>query len=233
MTLTNVSWDNTFSLVCRDSASGQFAVAVSTARLAVGARVPFIRAGVGAVASQAQTNPLLGYAALEFLAQGADAEEALRQALAADSGRESRQLSVMDASGKSAVFTGREVARHCDKAASARGKECCAAGNLLVSGEVIPEMVRAFEESRGFLGERALRALEAGQRAGGDKRGKISAALLVSGKGPHPLLDLRVDKSADPVRDLRVLFDAYTAAFSMDEEGSRAAPDKGGSPRPA
>jgi uncharacterized Ntn-hydrolase superfamily protein len=181
----------------------------------VGNRVPWVRAGVGAIASQADTNPELGREGLKLLASGAAAQEALEKVLAADAGRELRQLSILDARGGRAVFTGAAVLRENDWAGSIEGADCIAAGNLITGRETLEAMLRGFESSSGFLGERVLRALEAGQKAGGDKRGKVSAALILAREGAHPLLDLRIDRSDTPVQDLRVLFDDYLAAFNI------------------
>ena len=208
-------WDNTFSLVGRCATTGDFAVVVSTARLAVGNRVPFAAPGVGAIATQSNTNPELGREGLKLLAAGAGAEEVLKKVLEADKDSATRQLSIIDAKGNTAVFTGAATLEKNPWAGSLKGKDCVAAGNLLVSDATVKAMVSAFENTEGFIGERAMKALEAGQAAGGDKRGKISAAILVVRKGPQPLVDLRIDSSKDPVADLRVLYDAYVAAFKI------------------
>ncbi len=210
-------WDNTFSLVGRDAKTGDFAVVVSTARLAVGNRVPWAASGVGAIATQADTNPKLGREGLKMLASGMNAEEVLQKVLAADKGSAGRQLSVIDAKGHTAVFTGATVLKENVWAGSLKGKDCVAAGNILVGEDTVKAMVKAFESTPGFIGERAMKALEAGQAAGGDKRGKISAAILVVRKGPQPLVDLRIDSSKDPVAELRVLYDAYVKAFKIEQ----------------
>lgn len=207
--------DNTFSLVARCAKTGDFAVVVSTARLAVGNRVPFAAPGVAAIATQANTNPELGRKALKLIAGGASAEKALKTVLAQDKDSATRQLSIIDAKGRSTVFTGAETLAKNPWAGSLKGKDCVAAGNLLVGEETLNAMVKAFESTEGFIGERAMKALEAGQAAGGDKRGKISAAILVVRKGPQPPIDLRIDSSKDPVSELRVLYDAYVTAFKI------------------
>lgn len=207
--------DNTFSITARCSQSGDLAVAVSTARPAVGNRVPFAAAHVAAVATQAKTNPELGRKVLTLMRDGMEAAQALERALAEDSDREWRQLSIMAFDGQCAMFTGAKVLEENPWAGSARGRDCVTAGNLLFGAEVLSAMVGAFESAAGFLGERALTALEAGQASGGDKRGKVSAALLVVRAGEHPLLDLRVDLSVDPVRDLRVLYKENARVFPL------------------
>jgi len=204
------TWDSTFSIVALDPDTGAFGVAVSTARLAVGNRVPFAKAKVGAVATQANTNPMLGYEALRLLEQGKTAQEALEAVLAADPGREERQLSVIDAKGNTAGFTG---SKPDDYKGHILGKNCVAAGNILVGRETLAALVETFESTKGTLGDRIMAAMEAGQKAGGDKRGRISAAMLVVTDELHPYINLRIDKSADPVAELRVLYDAYKAAF--------------------
>ena len=209
--------DNTFSIVGRCARTGDFAVVVSTARLGVGNRVPWAASGVGAIATQASTNTELGREGLKLLAAGATAQEALDKVLAADAGRDTRQLSIIDAKGGMAVHTGKTTGEKSLWAGSIKGKDCVAAGNLLVSEETVQAMVKAFEETEGFIGERVMKALEAGQAAGGDKRGKISAAMLVVRTGPHPLLDLRIDSSDDPVAELRKLYDAYMKAFKINQ----------------
>lgn len=211
--------DNTFSITARCALTGALGVAVCTARPAVGNRVPCVVAGVGAAASQANTHPLLGNRALALLEQGQSPAEALQAVLADDEGRESRQVAVMSAHGQVAVFTGQTVLERNVWAGSLTGPDCVAAGNLLTGGETLEAMVAAFTSCRGFLGNRLLAALEAGQKAGGDKRGKVSAALRVSlhpaAMGAQPLwpLDVRVDVSDNPVQDLHAVYAAYLQAF--------------------
>ena len=210
--------DNTFSIVGRCAKTGDFAVIVSTARLGVGNRVPWAAAGVGAIATQATTNTELGRDGLQILASGATAQEALDKVIAADEGRDARQLLIIDAKGNTAVYTGKDIMEKSPWAGSLKGKDCVAAGNLLVSGETVKAMVKAFEDTPGFIGNRIMKALEAGQAAGGDKRGKISAAMIVVRQGQkHPLLDLRIDSSDNPVADLRKLYDAYLPAFNINQ----------------
>lgn len=208
--------DNTFSIVARNPLTGELAVGVCTARLAVGNRVPFVLAGAGAVATQADTNPTLGREAISLLRAGIGAEEALRRALAKDAGREKRQLAVIDHTGGMAPYTGETVHNENPWAGTLAGNDCLAAGNLLANGDVLAAMVAAYERTYGFIGHRVLRALEEGQAAGGDKRGKESAALLCARTGPHPVLDLRIDMSHDPLLDLRRLYAAYTRAFPVE-----------------
>ncbi len=203
-------WDHTFSIVALDPDTGHLGVAVSTARLAVGNRVPYVKAKVGAVATQANTNPALAYEVLLLLELGKTAQEALDAALASDPGREERQLTVIDAKGNRAAFTGTKPDEYKGHLV---GKNCVVAGNILVGAETLTAMVETFDKAQGTLGDRIMAAMEAGQKAGGDKRGRISAAILVATDSFHPYINLRVDNSADPVADLRKLYDAYKAAF--------------------
>ena len=211
------AWDNTFSLVARDPATGAVGGAVSTARLSVGNRVLLMEFGLGAVASQANTNTLLARDALERLRQGATAKDALDAALQADEKREERQLSVISATGTQAAFTGTKPD---DFKGHIIGKDVVVAGNILVGRETLEAMVAAFENTPGPLADRVMTALEAGQKAGGDRRGKISAAIVVLNEAPNTNayarnIDLRIDSSKDPVAELRTLFDAYKAAFKI------------------
>jgi uncharacterized Ntn-hydrolase superfamily protein len=138
----------------------------------------------------------------------------LEQLLGVDKDREKRQLSVVDASGKVAAFTGKEVAPisgHCE------GKGYVVAGNLLVNQETIRTMAESFEGTYGPLGERLLIALEAGQATGGDRRGKVSAALLIVRDEEYPCFDLRVDEHKQPVAELRRIFDIYKALPYLDD----------------
>jgi len=210
-------WDNTFSIVARDPATGAVGGAVSTARLSVGNRVLLVEFGVGAVASQANTNTMLAKDALERLRQGATAAEALDAALLVDDKREERQLSVMSSRGTQAAFTG---AKPDEFKGHIVGKDVVVAGNILVGRETLEALVTAFENTPGTLADRIMTALEAGQKAGGDRRGKISAAIVVLNESPTTNsyarnIDLRIDSSKDPVGELRVLFDAYKAAFKI------------------
>jgi len=184
-------------------------VCVSTAAPAVGSRVPHVEARVGAIASQAKTNVLYGINGLRLLKMDFSPQTALETMLKEDPDRESRQVIIINKEGRSAAFTGRETI---DWKGHLIGKDYVVAGNMLVGDSVIGAMAQVFESSGGVLSERLMKALEAGQKAGGDKRGKTSAALLVAQKervGTRPLLDLRVDEHRDPVRELRRVFEVY------------------------
>jgi len=184
-------------------------VCVSTAAPAVRSRVPHVEARVGAIATQAKTNVVYGINGLRLLKMGFSPQTALETMLKEDPDQESRQVIIIDKEGRSAAFTGRETI---DWKGHMIGKDYVVAGNMLVGDSVIGAMAQVFESSGGVLSERLMKALEAGQKAGGDKRGKTSAALLVTQKervGTRPLLDLRVDEHRDPVRELRRVFEVY------------------------
>jgi len=182
-------------------------VCVSTAVPAVGSRVPHVEAGVGAIATQAKTNIFYGINGLKLLKAGLSPQAALEAMLNEDPDRESRQVIIIGLEGRTAAFTGKETIGWKGHLV---GKDYVAAGNMLASSKVIGAMAQAFENSEGKLAERLLKALEAGQEAGGDKRGRMSAALLVVGReqrGNRPILDLRVDEHPNPVRELRRIFE--------------------------
>ena len=181
-------------------------VCVSTAIPAVGSRVPHVEAGVGAIATQANTNILYGINGLKLLKTGLSPQAALETMLKEDPDRESRQVLILDKNGRTAAFTGKETIGWKGHLV---GRDYAVAGNMLVSGKVIEAMAQTFESSEGELVERLMEALEAGQKAGGDKRGRVSAALVVASqkRGTTPILDLRVDKHPDPVRELRRIFE--------------------------
>ena len=197
---------STFSIVACDAAAGQWGVAVQSKFLAAGAVVPFAQAGVGAIASQANANGSFGPRGLALLAQGLDAEEVLRQLLADDPGRDTRQLGVVDSQGQAAAHTGQ---RCMDWAGQHVGSGYCCQGNILAGAAVVAEMARAFESTSGMLGGRLVAALEAGQAAGGDRRGQQAAGLLVvqvrGGLGGYNdrLIDLRVDEHVTPIEELK------------------------------
>jgi uncharacterized Ntn-hydrolase superfamily protein len=198
----------TFSILARDPHNGRFGVAVATCHLAVGSTVPHIRAGVGAVATQAHTNPYLGICGLERLEQHQSAPVVLTGLLADDPQAELRQVQLIDGSGHTAGWTG----DGCGAWAGHRCRENVAvAGNLLVGEEVLLAMEAAFlaSDPSWKLGRRLLQALRAGEDAGGDRRAErsTSAALQVSGEAAFPLLDLRVDFHDDAVVELERIYE--------------------------
>lgn len=201
----------TFSIAARCPETGMVGVAVSTALLCVGQLVPFPRAGVGAVATQSFVNPYLGLRGLDYLADGMDAA-AVRDRLAdQDEGRTLRQFSVVDRHGNSAAYTGLDCVLWCGHRT---GDGYAVAGNMLVGEETITAMADAFEATNGEpFAERLVRALEAGQAAGGDKRGRQSAALKVMDTEDYPAVDIRVDDHPDPVVELRRIWGLYNQGF--------------------
>ena len=196
-------------MVARCPRASALGVCVSTAAPAVGSRVPHVEADVGAIATQARTNVLYGIEGLKMLKAGFSPEETLEAVLKKDPDRESRQVIIIDKEGRKAAFTGKETVNWKGHLA---GKDYVVAGNLLVGRRVLEAMAQAFERSEDLLADRLMRALEAGQEAGGDRRGRVSAALLVASKknkGTPPILALRVDKHKDPVTELRRIFESY------------------------
>ncbi|HET8576535.1 MAG TPA: DUF1028 domain-containing protein [Methylomirabilota bacterium] len=195
---------HTFSIVARDPRSGDFGVAVATARPNVGSLVPFVSRR-GAIATQARVNTDLGRRALILLDQGVSVATALRALLDADPDRAIRQVHGVDGEG-AFVHTGADCVPWCGHESRAG---FTVAGNMLTGPEVLPAMAEAFAaagEQKRELSERLLLALEAGQTAGGDKRGKQSAALLVASDEPRMYHNLRVDEHADPVAELRRIY---------------------------
>ena len=184
-------------------------VCVATAVPAVGSVVPHVESGVGAIATQAYTNVLYGIKGLKLLKMGFSPQTALEAMLKEDPERERRQVIIIDKEGGTAVFTGKETI---DWKGHLAGENYVVAGNMLVGSKVIEAMAHTFEGSKEELSERLMKALEAGQKAGGDKRGKKSAALIVKNHqemGTRPFLDLRVDDHPEPVKELRRIYEAY------------------------
>jgi uncharacterized Ntn-hydrolase superfamily protein len=204
---------NTFSIVARCERTGMLGVAVSTAVPAVGAVCPFIKAGVGAVSTQSWVNPYLAIDALKLMEGGASGPEALDQVLAGDDSKDLRQIGVVDAQGRSASWSGPGCTPWFGHIAE---ENFAVQGNMLMGEPTIAAMAEAFRRSGGAeldLPERLLVALEAGQAAGGDKRGKQSAALRVHHTEDYPYLDLRVDEHRHPVPELRRIFEVARHQF--------------------
>jgi uncharacterized Ntn-hydrolase superfamily protein len=193
----------TWSIIARDKASGQIGIAVATRFFAVGARVPHIAAGLGGVATQAMVNPYYGIDGVRLLREGRTPGEIVDVLTAADAGRESRQLHVMDASGRIAAHTGAECIEWCG---DLKGDGFSLAGNMLAGPAVLDETAKAYVGSDGLpFARRLLAAMRAGEAAGGDKRGKQSAALLIHEQEEWSALDLRVDDHPDPLAELERL----------------------------
>jgi uncharacterized Ntn-hydrolase superfamily protein len=190
----------TWSIIARDERTGRIGIAVATRAFAVGARVPHIRTGVGAICSQALTNPFFGPRGLALLTAGASAEDAVRMLMLADEGRDHRQVHVMDREGRFAAATGAACIEWCGH--HARGA-LSVAGNMLAGPQVIAATADKFEASTDMpFAQRLVAAMMAGEAAGGDKRGKQSAALLIHDGEDDAMLDLRVDDHADPLAEL-------------------------------
>ncbi|MGY4532136.1 putative Ntn-hydrolase superfamily protein [Pseudomonas sp. TE3786] len=198
----------TFSIVGRCAETGQLGIAISSSSIAVGARCPWVRGGIGAVSTQNITLPALGPEILDLLEQGASASEALDKALTTHGFSQFRQVTVIDHHGATALFTGSEALGLHNALA---GEQCVAAGNLLSSPQVIEAMVAAFEGSSGeALADRLLAAMNAAMAAGGEAGPVHSAAMSVVSDLLWPIVDLRVDwAEADPIGELGKLWTAY------------------------
>lgn len=212
----------TFSIVAADPPANQVGVAVQSKYFAVGAVVSWTRAGVGAVATQARGLARYGPVLLDALAEGEPPQAALDEALASDPLAAHRQIGVVNADGEAAHFTGAE----CLEWAGARsGPGYSVQGNILAGEQVVDSMAQAFVDTHGSLAERLLSALEAGQAAGGDKRGQQSSALLVEqlgyedigAEGINRLVDLRVDDHEAPIEELRRLFGLWQIEEAQEQ----------------
>jgi uncharacterized Ntn-hydrolase superfamily protein len=214
----------TFSIIARDPERGLFGVAASTAVPCVGAAVPHVKPGVGAIATQSYTNVRLGVDGLRLLELGLSPEEALTALLQQDPEAARRQVAGIDSRGRVFVYSGDGCV---DWYGHRSGENYSVQGNMLVGKETIDAMAEAYASSTGFLAVRLLEALEAGQAAGGDKRGRESAALLVAPFGPDlwSKIDIRVDLHEDPVAELRRIGDELSERYrEMLEEAQRTPP---------
>jgi uncharacterized Ntn-hydrolase superfamily protein len=201
----------TWSIVARDAETGAFGVAVTTKFFAVGALCPQAMSGVGALATQALVNPIFGPRGLRLLAEGVPAADVVRVLLADDDGRETRQLHVLDAAGRNAAHTGKDCIGWCGHLVRNRFS---VAGNMLAGPDVIAETAAFYETNAALpFAARLIGALDAGQAAGGDKRGKQSAALIIYASEEYPELSLRVDDHAEPLTELRRLHDEAQRYF--------------------
>ncbi|MFC3419914.1 DUF1028 domain-containing protein [Salinicoccus hispanicus] len=196
---------NTFSITARCPKTGQLGVAVSTKLPAVGMLVPFVKSGTGAIATQSFVNPYIGIRGLEYLSLGMGAEEAKDKIISEEQDLEFRQFAIVDADGNTAAFSGNQCEGYYNHF---EGDGFVVAGNMLVNEKTLTDMQRTFViHSDLELSERLLRALQAGQKAGGDKRGKQSASLKVYDTEDYPLVDLRVDEHEDPVAELTRIYE--------------------------
>ena len=199
---------HTYSIVARDPATGELGVAVQSHWFSVGSSVAWAEAGIGAVATQSFIDPSYGKNGLDLMRAGKSAPDTLKELLAKDEGREVRQVGMIDAQGRVDAWTGKNDIQ---AAGHIVGNNFSVQANLMLNDKVWPAMARAFETTRGDLADRMLAALDAAQAAGGDIRGRQSAALIVVTGKPTGLpwkdrtFDLRVDDSAEPLKELRRL----------------------------
>lgn len=206
----------TFSICAHDPETGEWGVAVQSKFLGVGSIVPWAKAGVGAIATQALGNPQYGPDGLNLLEQGLSAEEVIERLTSEDPQKEDRQVGIVDAKGNGATFTGKE----CYEWAGGKvGKHYAAQGNILVNEETVTDMGEAFEHAKGSLADRLMTAIKAAQRAGGDSRGKQSAAILVVkdkagyGELSDVAVDLRVDDHPEPIEELDRIYQLHQLYF--------------------
>jgi len=216
--------EGTFSIIARDPATGELGMAVQSKTLAVGSRTITIKGGVAVIAHQSSSNPMYGALGMELLAAGMSPQQALDMMLRGDEGRDSRQVAILDVTGRSAAFTGTGAS---DWKGHRCGTNYCAQGNILVGPDVVDALARTFESSTGALAERLVAAMDAGQSAGGDQRGTQSAALVVAkplagaaGFGDR-VVDLRVDDSRAPLTELRRLLNMFQARGLVSEAYAR------------
>ncbi|MGV9103147.1 MAG: DUF1028 domain-containing protein [Promethearchaeia archaeon] len=214
---------STFSIVARDSSNGDLGIAVQSKFPAVGAIVPWAKANIGAIATQAWANVAYGPDGLDLLSQGKTANEVLETLLEDDDGSEHRQVGIVDSSGRAAVHTGAECM---DWAGHIKGEGYCCQGNILAGKSVVTDMSNAYLFTEGDLIDKLFAALNAGQAAGGDKRGKQSAAILVVREdggyegGNDRYVDVRVDDHTTPIKELERIFKLYDMTLLTRENPS-------------
>ncbi len=217
---------STFSIVGFDPAAKDLGVAVQSRYFSVGPVVPWAEAGVGAVATQSFVNVSYGPKGLELLKQGLSVEEVIDKLTKPDEEREMRQLGVIDANSHAAAYTGKKCM---EWAGSHVGENYSAQGNILASEEVVQEMGRRFESTKGDLAEKLVAALEGGEAAGGDRRGRQSAAIVVVRKGKgrgdfgDRFIDLRVEDHNDPIAELKRLLKLQRVYYLIDESEAQLA----------
>ncbi len=192
----------TWSILARDPATGTLGAAVATRFFAVGALVIHVEGGVAALATQALINPMYAVHGMPRLRAGEAPDQVIAALVGADAGREHRQIHVLDAMGRIGAHTGAQCIDWCG---TVRGIDVSVAGNMLSGAAVAACTLAAFESATGSMAERLLMALEVGEAAGGDKRGRQSAALKVCTRDPYPDLDIRTDDHPDPIGELRRL----------------------------
>src|SRR5882672_4535371 len=210
---------HTFSIVARDPVTGELGVAVQSHWFSVGTTVPWAESGIGAIATQSFVDPSYGKLGLELMRTGKSAPEALKALLAGDDGRDVRQVAMIDMQGRVDAWTGKNDIQ---AAGHIIGKNFSVQANLMLNEKVWPAMAQAFENTKGDLADRMLAALDAAQAVGGDIRGRQSAALIVVTGKPtgqawkDRVFDLRVDDSAEPLKELRRLVTLQRAYNHMN-----------------
>jgi uncharacterized Ntn-hydrolase superfamily protein len=210
---------HTFSIVARDAATGEMGVAVQSHWFSVGSIVSWAEAGVGAIATQSFVDPAYGPRGLALMKSGLSAEQALEALLLVDDGRDVRQVAFVDAGGRVAAHTG---ARCIESAAHHVGDGYSVQANMMLNDTVVPAMAKAYESARGDLADRMMAALEAAQAAGGDIRGKQSAAMLIvrpesTGRSwADRVLELRIEDHPDPIAELERLLTVHRAYEHMN-----------------
>jgi uncharacterized Ntn-hydrolase superfamily protein len=202
----------TWSILVRDPATGARGAAVATRFFAVGALAIHAEGGVAALATQALINPMYAAHGMARLRAGEPPDSVAAALLAEDAGRDHRQLHMIDAQGRIAQYTGRDCVSWCG---SVRGTDVSVAGNMLAGAAVVERTLEAYQRASGTLAERLLSALEAGEAAGGDKRGKQSAALKICTRDPYPDIDIRTDDHPDPLLELRRLYAVSQERFAV------------------
>lgn len=201
----------TWSIVARDPDTGHLGIAVASRFFAVGAIVPFMRGGIGAIATQAFISPLYGSDGLSFLADGRSPDAIIATLTDRDEGCQQRQMHLIDGEGRNAAFTGEKCI---DWAGHLVDASVSVAGNMLAGPRVIAETLRVYKETAGApLAERLLAAMDAGEAAGGDKRGRQSAALKIYRDQDFAWLDIRADDHPDPLEELRRLYEVAQERF--------------------
>ena len=202
----------TWSILVRDPVTGALGAAVATRFFAVGALAIHVEGGVAALATQALINPMYAVHGMARLRAGEPPDAIAAALLAEDAGRDHRLLHMIDAQGRIAQYTGKDCVAWCG---SVRGADVSVAGNMLAGSAVVERTLAAFERAAGTLADRLLTALEAGEAAGGDKRGKQSAAMKIATRDPYPDLDIRIDDHPDPLAELRRLHAVSQERFAV------------------
>jgi uncharacterized Ntn-hydrolase superfamily protein len=193
----------TWSIIAKDNATGQIAIAVATKFFAVGARVPHIASAIGGIATQALVNPYYGIDGVKLLREGRSPRDIIETLIATDAGHASRQLHIMDTEERIAAYTGKECVDWCGHL---KGEGFSIAGNMLAGGQVLDDTAKIYIANAHMpFAQRLIAAMRAGEAAGGDRRGRQSAALLIHGEEEWSDLDLRVDDHTDPLAELERL----------------------------